>query len=187
MMDSSTKFIPIVNRGIQVGIALIDAEDCEHLSQWSWHLSGSYVARGRRKEDPSSPYLIYMHRVITGAPKGFHVDHRNHVTTDNRRENLRICTKAQNLHYRNKAKANSGVGLIGVHPSGKSRFTARIRLLDGKRVSLGTYPTPEEAARIYDQAARHVRGEYASLNYPDQPLVAVDTEHLRRQAGVKAR
>ena len=56
----------------------------------------------------NSKYLMtkdrkYLHRIIMNAKKGDVIDHINHDTLDNRRENLRIVTHSENK--RNSLKA----------------------------------------------------------------------------------
>lgn len=73
--------------------AQIDIGDVPLVSQYSWHVVphpvGGFYAR-------CSPHG-YMHRLITGAPKGKDVDHVNHDTLDNRRANLRVGTHFENM------------------------------------------------------------------------------------------
>jgi len=61
-------------------------------------------------------------------------------------------------------RPHSKTGFKGVSRCG-DRFVARIKI-DGKVLSLKTHPTPEDAARAYDEAARKAWGADAALNFP---------------------
>ena len=54
--------------------------------------SKTYAMNGSRDKS--------IHRIVMNAPKGMDVDHINGDTLDNRKENLRICTRSENCQNR---------------------------------------------------------------------------------------
>ncbi len=156
-------------------IALVDAEDYDRLNAVKWQASTNgnkksiyYAAR----TDTSGPKRrkIFMHREIIGnIADGFEVDHINGDRLDNRRENLRVCTHAQNKRN-NKKNINNTSGFTGVSfHKALQKWGAKV-VLDGKTHWLGGYDTPEEAAIAYDDAALRLHGEFATLNFPKEAL-----------------
>lgn len=145
--------------------ALIDEDDYEFLSKFTWSL----------KKFPNQEYprcniwingkrsSVYMHKLV--LPKAKIVDHINGNGLDNRKENLREATKANN--NRNTKKPKSGVSSIykGVcaEKSKTSPWRAYITV-DYKRIHLGSFKTQEQAAQAYNKAAIKYFGEYARLN-----------------------
>jgi hypothetical protein len=108
-----------------------------------------------------------MHRLILNInSRHVHIDHINGNGLDNRRENIRVCTLAENNRNRRSYK-NNRIGFKGVSETvqGK-RWNARITN-NGNVLSLGSHSSPEEAARAYDTAAKKLHGEFANLNFKD--------------------
>ena len=106
---------------------------------------------------------IYMHRLITGAPRGLLVDHRNGDRLDNRRRNLLVTTGTLNMHNRS-GWAVSGYRGVDAHGG---RYRARVQFR-GTQETLGRFDTAEEAARAYDRAVFDLYGEFAWFNFPDE-------------------
>lgn len=152
--------IPLYRHGdpIPRGYALVDADDAPRVMQYTWRPanSGRYarakIARGFER--------VYLHQFIAGTTN---VDHRTGNGLDNRRLNLRACTRAQNLQNMRLPRTNKS-GYKGVRPvRGSRRYKATITA-NGQRVHLGYHDTPEQAASAYNQAARRLHGEFAHLN-----------------------
>lgn len=147
--------------------AKVDDADYEHLNQWKWHYSATGYAV-RNTNGSGKRTSVYMHIEILKPPIGMEGDHRNLDKLDNRRGNLRVCTRRQNVANRAVNKNNVS-GYKGVYKeirgNRKNPFWARIRV-NGKCLYLGFFPTDIEAARAYDEAAKKLFGEFAYLNFP---------------------
>lgn len=164
-----TKEIPL-SRG---QIALVDDDQYERVAAFKWSAlkapNGKWYAV-RATSRKLGRKMILMHRFILDAPDGVRVDHRNGNPCDNRLENIRLATHAENMHNRGPSQ-NNKCGYKGVCQHGnvnrKKRWFARIRV-NGDIYFLGYFGTPEEAARAYDAAAVNLHGEFAWLNFPDE-------------------
>lgn len=145
--------------------ALIDSADVPLVSKFNWCASVCrstvYAVRGTRRGEKGYPARnICMHRVIANTPEGFETDHINGNGLDNRRCNLRSTSRAQNS-VNTGIKKNNTSGYKGVDWSKtRKKWRARIRV-NGERVGLGYYDSPEEAGAAYDEAARIYHGEFA--------------------------
>jgi hypothetical protein len=148
-------------------VALVDDADYEWLSRWKWSplkCWGGQIYALKSVSDEERR----MHRLIVSAPKGALVDHINGNTLDNRRSNLRLCTRAENA-YNSKAQRGNRVGYKGVCIDGRKRnlskrYIAQIKV-GNKTKLIGRFATAEEAARAYDVAAKELRGDFARLNF----------------------
>lgn len=86
---------------------------------------------------------VAAHRILTDCPDTMLVDHINHNKKDNRRENLRICTKSQNAF--NCTKNSNTSGRQGVWwRKDTNKWCAEIKV-DGKKHSLGCFTNFEDA------------------------------------------
>lgn len=150
---------------------IIDEEDLPLVGQYKWHLiSGRIREYAGAKINLGGGNLkdTRLHRLLINPPDDMDVDHINLDGLDNRRCNLRIATRAENLANMPMHRRNT-VGYKGVHPRpevGQVRYTASIGY-EGQPHYLGIYATAEDAAHAYDAKAREFYGEFARLNFPD--------------------
>lgn len=152
-------------------VALVDADLFDWLNQWSWqaHVKETGKVYARRVLCFNAVKTKFaMHRVIACAPPDAEVDHINGNSLDNRRANLRLATRWQNgLNTRRPKPPTSGFRGVRM-PAGKRRpLYSAVICVRGRTLYLGGRPTAEEAARLYDAAAREHFGEFAVLNFPE--------------------
>ena len=148
----------------------IDAEDKDRVLKYKWYVrldkkTGKFYVLSHDYSEGDK--TIYLHRFITNCPKGFLVDHINHNTFKNTKDNLRVCSHSGNNKNAVKRKDYIYSKYKGVkwHEKDK-RFHARIKC-DGNRFHLGGFLTEEEAGEAYNKKAIELHGEFACLNIID--------------------
>ena len=109
-----------------------------------------------------------MHRLVMDTPPDLVCDHINHDGLDNRKQNLRNCTTRQNSFNRpsNRGSFSKFKGVS--YRKNEKNYTACISI-NGKPVRLGVFKDEESAAWAYDEAAKKYQGQFAFLNFPENP------------------
>lgn len=160
-------------------VALVDDDDycLLALRRWYLHRSGRVVCTAKlaaeARSGPKAFYrseTLYLHREIMGLDRGESgiVVHLDGDYLDNRRQNLQVTTRAaiaQSCQRRRKrANATSRYTGVSLYRGG---WTVRITA-NGNAHYVGRFPLDQEelAARAYDEAARVLHGECATLNFP---------------------
>lgn len=158
----------IIYRSRSTKTILCDIDDYDRIKSYTWGINEKGYAisciDGRN---------VRMHRLILNIIDSREkiVDHINGNKLDNRKCNLRIATHTQSLANRRgwgklKYKGVSIETKIDKCGYVYNQIIAHI-CVKNKRIRLGSYKSIEDAARIYDSAARYYFGEYAKLNFPN--------------------
>lgn len=117
----------------------------------------------------------YVHRKEKGKTKSLHrdilqpnstqlVDHINGNTLDNRKSNLRLCTKSENNFNVTTNRKNNTSGYKGVSwNKQQNKWKAYIQY-NKKNIFLGYFLLASEAAKVYNKAAVKYHGNFANLN-----------------------
>lgn len=149
---------------------------CPASGLFSWRQS----AKGRKMDRPAGctsavgytviridKRLYQAHRLaflyIYGRWPDGDVDHKDGTRTNNNAENLRECTRAQNLQNKRRSSTTLGrSGLLGAQwCSQVGKWYGAIQV-DGKKTHLGTFETAAEAHAAY-LAAKRVLHEFCTI------------------------
>lgn len=161
------KYIPICGaRGYGITQAIVDDADYKRVKSFKWSIDpyGYPIARAADGKNRA------MHRFIINAQPGYEIDHVNRNKLDNRRCNLRIVTRAQNLMNR---AAWGKIKYKGVCERNGGLFVSRI-YLNKKEIVIGLFRTPELAAIAFDAYASKYYGECAWINFPNSKSLDLD-------------
>lgn len=147
------------------GVCEVDVSDLPLLSNYHWRLIRS--SKQDRKGYAASKYkvdggyaFVLMHRLLMDAPKGLDVDHIDGNGINNRRGNLRLATRSQNLANQKIGRANKS-GHKGVSwDSERQKWTAKV-MQHGKTYNLGRFKHIDDAAAAYLDFAKQRFSEFA--------------------------
>lgn len=149
-------------KGLEI---LVDKKDYKELVKYKWCVgakqSKTYYAQRRVTISKGVNKIVWMHRIIMNPPDNMVVDHINGNGLDNRRCNLRICTRSQNQFNRSKQIDNTS-GFKGVYfDQSRNKWCAEIRVYK-KKIHLGRFLTKELAYEAYCIACEKYHKEFAN-------------------------
>jgi len=147
--------------------AIVDDADYERISQFKWYINNSgYAVRKEPSPNVNGKRVygktVFMHRQINETPDGMFTDHLNSDRLDNRRHNLRNCTKSQNRM--NTSSRGGSSKYKGVTWFARDKKWKAQSSYGGRHNHLGHFENEEDAALAYNFFALANFGEYAQLN-----------------------
>lgn len=137
---------------------IVDADDYAAAALFTWYRDSCGYAATK-----DGARTVLLHRLVMGEP-ALIVDHVSRDKLDNRKANLRLANRSQNLANGRKFRGLSDYRGVHWHKH-RGKWYARIAV-DGRQINIGSFDDQEAAARAYDDAARRLHGEFASLNFP---------------------
>lgn len=138
----------------------IDDEDAARVLKYVWCV---HYKNGRLTDvrtNLKTRKQLTLHGLITGRKM---IDHKDRNPLNNKKENLRCCTNAENIRNRD-LQSNNTSGFKGVYfHTNKNKYQAQIKV-NGRMIYLGLFENVKNAARAYNNAAARYYGEFAKLN-----------------------
>lgn len=162
-MSVKCRYIFITQKNGSRHTVRVSPSDFDLLSRYSWHVTKAgwkFYARttlnGRN---------ILMHRMLMIPGPAQVVDHVDDDGLNNMRENLRLCSNAENTARQRRTENSGSSRFRGVSWNRRDhnwRVSIRVR---GSSHFLGHYDEEQDAARAYDAKAVEMFGEFARLNF----------------------
>ena len=147
---------------------LVDKADYNKVKDICWCKNGAGYLTGNVGDGE----VVLLHRYLMDCPPDMDVDHKHGKNTkyDNRRSNLRLATKSENMQNKG-LQTNNVSGTTGVYwskPMGRwvAQITYGINPKTGKQKChyLGSYENYDVAVRVRKEAEEKYFGEFSYDN-----------------------
>lgn len=167
--DKSIRLVPLTKGQA----AIVDADEYDRIrllprwrAQWSKDTKTYYAVRAIYKDGKWTSSM--MHSEIMPPPDGYIVDHKSRNTLDNRRENLRYATHAQNI-INTGLHSNNTTGHRGVTKDKRCKsYVAHIGY-KGLKLYLGSFSRLEDAAEARRRKEIELYGEFSPFTNSETP------------------
>lgn len=138
-----------------------DKEDYPKIKDICWHkdTKTGYI----RGHLPNRGGRTSLHRVVMDAVKGETIDHINYDLDDNRKSNLRKCSRSQNSSNLS-TRTDNKTGFPGVRFDRQRQKWAVQICVNRKRIDLGRYELFEDAVEVRRNAEDRYFKEYSYEN-----------------------
>jgi len=150
-VEGDVAWLSLMGRdGVEKARTQIDVADLAAVSAHRWRETrgGCVNAKPYAVSHTAGP----LHRFLLAAPDGMEADHIDRDGLNNRRENLRLVTRAQNAQNVNRDGRALPRGVYKAAPGSRHPWIASVRL-NGEDHFGGVHPTIEQAS----DAARALR------------------------------
>ncbi len=159
-------FLPLTRKAPHLPrrYALIDIEDFERVTRSKWYATPAGYVRATSGKFLAAHHMT-LHRYVCRVEREERLDHESGDTLDNRKQNLRVATAAENArNTRRQTFPGKTSRFKGVCWSARAeRWLAKITA-NGERTYLGQFSSEEDAALAYDKAAVQLHGDFARTN-----------------------
>jgi hypothetical protein len=142
----------------------VDDDMFEHLSKSKWYeVPPGYIAT---TDGSGHRFIHHVVLGMIGKVQGYEVHHKDGDRRNNCRDNLELLPIIVHKATRGPQKGNTS-GYKGVTSRSCRRGWRAQIMVNYQNIGLGTFSTPEEAARAYDKKTFELYGKHAYLNFPD--------------------
>lgn len=151
-------------------VIIVADEHFERLSIFKWYLGDRCIFRTEYTDRVNhwGNFITKSISIQNTVMERYDItfDHKDRDIFNNLPDNIRECTRNQNMANRGKCKTKKSSIYKGVSWQmlvGKWKVQIRV---NGKLIYLGLFTDELAAAKRYDEAAIKYHGEFAQLNFP---------------------